>query len=81
MSDREIYLECEHHKAEQLKSDIKYLNNVIKVLQQENKQLKEVIEEVREYIKAETKREAFHHYLSDEDLDKLLQILDKGELK
>ena len=53
------------------------IENYIYELKQENKRLKEVIEEVREYIKAETKREAFHHYLSDEDLDKLLQILDK----
>ena len=52
-----------------------------KYLAQENQKLKEVIEEVREYIK----NNVFHHiddynyceYDEIEGLDKLLQILDK----
>jgi hypothetical protein len=34
MGDREIYIHCEKHNAEQLRSDIKYLNNIIKIKQQ-----------------------------------------------
>ena len=57
----------------------------IELLEQENKQLKEVIEEVREYAKRfdiERLHETCEHNLA-EVLEDLLQILDKakGELE
>lgn len=58
-------------------------------LQQENQQLKiqvssreevankykEVIDKATKYINDEIKREAFHHYLDDKDIQELLDIL------
>lgn len=67
---------------------------LIRDLQQENKQLKiqvgsreevankykEVIDKATKYINDEIKREAFHHYLDDEDIQELLDILkESGE--
>lgn len=46
-------------------------------LQQENQQLKEVIEEVRGYININTKEE-YENIEVDEHFGNLLQILDKG---
>ena len=48
------------------------VKKAIKELQQENKQLKEVIEEVREYTKSH-----FKEMVADEEAQGLLQILDK----
>lgn len=47
-------------------------------LQKEIEQLQERIDKAIEYIEKETKSEAFHHYINDEDLTMLLNIL-KGE--
>ena len=46
-------------------------------LQQENKQLKEVIEEVREYVNNHIHQETFTGYMDSYELKRLLQILDK----
>lgn len=46
-------------------------------LQQENKQLKEVIEEVRGYVNNHIHQETFTGYMDSYELRKLLQILDK----
>ena len=50
------------------------VKKAIKELQQENKQLKEVIEEVREYTKSH-----FKEMVADEEAQGLLQILDKAK--
>jgi hypothetical protein len=52
------------------------LNEILQ-LQQENKQLKEVIEEVREYVNNHIHQETFTGYMDSYELRKLLQILDK----
>ena len=49
-------------------------NQEIEQLQQENTQLKEVIEEVREYAKSH-----FKTMVADEEAQGLLQILDKAK--
>ena len=51
------------------------LVDYIKQLQQENKKLKEVIDKAINYIYDEVKREGFHHYLDDKDIEELLEIL------
>ena len=51
------------------------VKKAIKELQQENKQLKEVIEEVREFVGSEE----MYNCSFEEETNKLLQILDKGE--
>lgn len=50
------------------------------LLQQENKQLKEVIEEIREYIKDSCYYPELENYsnMTSEEVKELLQILDKG---
>lgn len=50
-------------------------------LKSQLKAKEDLIKEAREYIEEETKSEAFHHYLNDEDLEHLLEILSKGENK
>lgn len=55
-----------------------WLSNTYEQVLEEHHQLISTLVEIREYIKAETKREGFHHYLSDDELDDLLQIIDKG---
>ena len=55
------------------------LVNYIKQLQQENKKYKEVIDKAREYIYDELKREGFHHYLDNKDIEELLEILKEVE--
>ena len=49
------------------------VKKAIKELQQENKQLKEVIEEVREFVGSEE----MYNCSFEEETNKLLQILDK----
>lgn len=44
----------------------------------ENKALKKSLIEIKEYIKDEIKREAFHYYLDDDDIYELLDILNKA---
>ena len=57
--------------------ETKDVQKAIKQLQQENKQLKEVIEEVREYIlNHELVEEKDHYVLNGKEL---LQILDKAK--
>lgn len=51
------------------------LFKVIKELQLELTKYKEVIDKATKYINDEVKREAFHHYLDDEDIQELLDIL------
>ena len=48
-------------------------------LQQQNKKYKEVIEKAINYIYDEVKREGFHHYLDDKDIEELLKILKEEE--
>ena len=55
------------------------LVDYIKQLQQENKQLREVIDKAINYIYDEVKREGFHHYLDDKDIEELLKILKEVE--
>ena len=47
----------------------------------ECKLYKEVIEEVREYVNNHIHQETFTGYMDSYELKKLLQILDKGEIK
>ena len=54
--------------------ETKDVQKAIKQLQRENKQLKEVIEEVREYTKSH-----FKEMVADEEAQGLLQILDKAK--
>ena len=49
------------------------------ILQQENKKLKEIIDKAINYIYDEIKREGFHHYLDDKDIEELLDILKEVE--
>ena len=51
------------------------LVDYIKQLQQENQKYKEVIEKAINYIYDELKREGFHHYLDNKDIEELLEIL------
>ena len=51
----------------------------IELLQQENQQLKEVIKEVREYIKEHLTDNGRFLMLNEWQVPDLLQILDKGE--
>ena len=51
------------------------LVDYIKQLQKENKKYKEAIDKVINYIYDEVKREGFHHYLDDKDIEELLEIL------
>ena len=44
-----------------------------------NKKYKEVIEKAINYIYDEIKREGFHHYLDDKDIEELLDILKEVE--
>lgn len=56
------------------------VKKAIKELQQENKQLKEVIEEVREYINSKViSNGEIIDQLRKIEVKELLQILDKGE--
>ena len=55
------------------------LVDYIKQLQQENKKYKEVIDKSIKYIYDEVKRESFHHYLDDKDIEELLDILKEVE--
>ena len=55
------------------------LVDYIKQLQQENKKYKEVIDKSINYIYDEVKREGFHHYLDDKDIEELLKILKEEE--
>ena len=48
-------------------------------LQQENKKYKEVFDKAINYIYDEIKREGFHHYLDDKDIEELLDILKEVE--
>ena len=45
----------------------------------ENKKYKEVIDKAINYIYDEIKREGFHHYLDDKDIEELLDILKEVE--
>ena len=54
-------------------------NEEIEQLQQENKKYKEVISKAINYIYDEVKREGFHHYLDDKDIEELLEILKEVE--
>ena len=55
-------------------------NEEIEQLQQENKKYKEEIDKAINYIYDEVKREGFHHYLDNKDIEDLLKIL-RGEIK
>ena len=78
MDAEKIYLECEQHSKEQLKSDVKYLNNVINILQQENQKYKEVIDKAIEYI---NKMFETGFYNDDYYLGHLNQILQDKEVE
>jgi hypothetical protein len=51
------------------------LQNAYNYAKIKNKNLQNRIDKAIEYIEEEIKMEAFHHYLDDEDLNELLQIL------
>ena len=55
------------------------VTNYIENLERENKKYKEVIEKAINYIDDEVKREGFHHYLDDKDIEELLKILKEVE--
>lgn len=73
-------LTCEKDNTK-LRKDIEYYKNYNKRLKQENKQLKEVFEEVRTGITTLIHRTRFEEDFCEEDieLEKLLQILDKSK--
>ena len=51
----------------------------IEELMKENKKYKEVFDKAINYIYDEIKREGFHHYLDDKDIEELLDILKEVE--
>ena len=68
MDAKKIYLECEQHSKEQLKSDVKYLNNVINILQQENQALKKKYENaVADYEYEKSKNQRAIEYIRKSD--------------
>ena len=68
----ETIAELEHER-------VPYANEYVEELKQENKKLKEVIDKAINYIYDEVKREGFHHYLDDKDIEELLDILKEEE--
>lgn len=66
------YEDIGYFKTPLSNEDVDLFLNYIEQLQQENQQLKEVIEEVREYATNEMR------IVNDNEYHKLIQILDKG---
>jgi regulator of replication initiation timing len=72
MIEMNTELYSKNEKLKQLKEEYhkKMLDYRMKYLKEQNKVSKAI-----EHIEHEIKREGFHHYLNDEDLEKLLDIL------
>lgn len=76
MNKDSIILDCENHREDMLRSDIKYLNNKCEILKEKNANLKQALNEIREYIKEKQKAQ-YKFALSHIECDDILQIIDK----
>ena len=78
------YIKQLQQENKQLKEHIEKYEHYCKTtgieeLMKENKKYKEVFDKAINYIYDEIKREGFHHYLDDKDIEELLDILKEVE--
>ena len=78
------YIENLEQENKELKEHIEKYEHYCKTtgieeLMKENQKYKEVIDKAINYIYDEVKREGFHHYLDDKDIEELLKILKEVE--
>ena len=80
----QMWLDESERENKELKEHIEKYEHYCKItgieeLMKENQKYKEVIDKAINYIYDEVKREGFHHYLDDKDIEELLKILKEVE--